>query len=202
MIIPHNVIPRAVVGTAKRRLKQRLPARNRVRAVLLVSLLALLPGAGRAEEDNPLVHEGVVPGALDQVWAAFTTRAGLESWMVAQAEIDLRIGGRLKTQYNPAGSVDDAKAIENTILSYEPRRMLSFRVTQAPQGFPFPNAIRKMWTVVYFEAQGEKATRVREVCLGFSDDDESRKMREFFNRGNAITLERLQKRFAPKPEAK
>ena len=59
-----------------------------------------------------------------------------------------------------------------------------------------------MWTVVYFEAEGEKATRVREVCLGFGEDDESRKMREFFNRGNAITLERLKKRFAAKGEAK
>ena len=55
-----------------------------------------------------------------------------------------------------------------------------------------------MWTVVYFEAQGEKATRVRGVSLGFGDDEESRKMREFFNRGNAITLEHLQKRFAAK----
>jgi hypothetical protein len=59
-----------------------------------------------------------------------------------------------------------------------------------------------MWTILYFEAQGEKATRVRGVCLGFGDDDESRKMREFFNRGNATTLQRLQKRFAEKADAK
>ena len=80
--------------------------------------------------------------------------------------------------------------------------MLSFRVTKALQGFPFPNAIQNMWTVIYFEAQGEKTTRVREICMGFGEDEESKKMREFFNRGNATTMEHLQKRFAPKTDAK
>ena len=56
--------------------------------------------------------------------------------------------------------------------------------------------------IVYFEPQGEKATRVRGVSMGFGNDDESRKMRQFFNRGNAYTLQRFQKRFAPKIGAK
>ncbi len=42
-----------------------------------------------------------------------------------------------------------------------------------------------------------KATRVREVNTEFGNDDESKKMRDFFNRDNAYTLQRLQKRFAP-----
>jgi uncharacterized protein YndB with AHSA1/START domain len=172
------------------------------RVVSLMLALAVLPSVCGAQDENRLVHEGVVNAPLDEVWAAYTTKAGLESWMVAHAEIELKVGGRLKTCYDPKGTVDDAKAIENTILSYEPMRMLSFKVTKAPQGFPFPSAITNMWTVVYFEAQGEKATRVRGVSLGFSNDDESKKMREFFNRGNAVTLERLQKRFAAKPDAK
>jgi len=82
------------------------------------------------------------------------------------------------------------------------QRMLSFKVAKAPQGFPFPKAVTNMWTVVYFEPQGQHATRVRGVSLGFGDDEESTKMREFFNRGNAVTLEGLQKRFAAKPQAK
>jgi uncharacterized protein YndB with AHSA1/START domain len=164
--------------------------------------LAVSVNVDCADEVNPLVHEGIVDAPLEQVWAAYTTQAGLESWMVAHAEIDLKVGGLMKTTYDPKVAVDDAKAIHNTILSYEPMRMVSFRVTKAPQGFPFPNAIKNMWTVVYFEAQGEKATRVREVSMGFGNDDESKKMREFFNRGNAVTMERFQKRFAAKPDAK
>jgi len=176
--------------------------KNTAGVVLFMIALALLPGVCRAQDDNRLVHEGIVNAPLDQVWAAFTTREGLESWMAAHAEIELKLGGTMKTQYDPKGTIDDAKAIENTILSYEPMRMLSFKVTKAPQGFPFPNGIKNMWTVVYFEAQGEKATRVRVVSMGFGNDDESKKMRGFFNRGNAFTLQRLQKRFAAKADAK
>ncbi len=172
------------------------------RVAIYLIIVAILPNPSRAEEDRGLIHEGLVNGPLNQVWAAYTTKAGLESWMVAHAEIDMKIGGLLKTQYDPKGTTDDATAIANTILSFEPMRMVSFRVTKPPRGFPFPNAIANMWTIVYFEAEGENATRVREVCLGFGEDDESRKMREFFNRGNAITLERLKKRFAAKEATK
>jgi len=172
--------------------------KNTSRLVLFMIVLALLPGVCRAQDDSRLVHEGIVKAPLDQVWAAFTTRKGLESWMVAHAEIEIKLGGTMKSQYDTKGTVDDARAIENTILSYEPLRMLSFKVTKAPQGFPFPNAIKNMWTVVYFEAQGGKATRVRVVSMGFGNDDESKKMRQFFNRGNAFTLQLLQKRFAAK----
>jgi uncharacterized protein YndB with AHSA1/START domain len=170
--------------------------------VLTVVALALLPNISRAQEDNRLVHEGIVNAPLDQVWAAFTTKEGLESWMAAHAQIELKLGGTIKTQYDPKGTIDDARAIENTILSYEPMHMLSFKVAKAPQGFPFPNAIKNMWTVVYFEPRGERATRVREVSMGFGNDDESQKMREFFDRGNAFTVQRLQKRFAKKADSK
>ena len=132
--------------------------KNIVRTVLVMTALALLLAVGRAQNNDRLAHEVIVNAPLDQVWAAYTTKAGLESWMVAHAEIELKIGGKMKTQYDPKGTVEDAQAIENTILSYELMRMLSFKVTKAPQGFPFPNAITKMWTVVYFEAEGEKTT--------------------------------------------
>src|SRR5205823_10227378 len=134
---------------------KRIQMMNLLRLVLLMITLWLLPNAGRAQDEKPLVHEAIVNAPLDQVWAAYTTKAGLESWMVAHAEIELKLGGKMKTRYDPKGTVDNAKAIENTILSYEPMRMISFKVTKAPQGFPFPSAITNMWTVVYFEAQGE-----------------------------------------------
>ncbi len=172
------------------------------RTAFLVITMVALPSVGRDQNDNRLVHEATVNAPVDQVWAAYTTKPGLESWMVAHAQIDLRIGGTMKTCYDSNGTVDGPKGIENMILSYDPMRMLSFKVTKAPEGFPFPNAIKSVWTVVYFEPQGEKVTRVRGVTLGFGDDEESRKMREFFNRGNAATLETLQKRFAPKAELK
>ena len=176
--------------------------KNTALAVSFVFILLLSPDLSRAQDSSRLIHEGVVNAPADQVWAAFTTKEGIESWMAAHASIDLKIGGTMKTQYDPTGTVDDAKAIWNTIISYEPGRMLSFRVTKAPDSFPFPNAIKGMWTVVYFIAESDKTAFVRVVSMGFGSDDESKKLREFFNRGNAVTLQRLQKRFAPKADTK
>src|SRR5438128_1166432 len=114
--------------------------KNAISFVLLLIALSVLPNAGRAEEVAPLVHEVTVNGPLDQVWAAYTTKAGLESWMTPHADVQLKVGGSMKVQYGSQGTTDDPKAIVNTILSYEPMRMYSFKVAKPPEGFPFPTA--------------------------------------------------------------
>jgi uncharacterized protein YndB with AHSA1/START domain len=164
--------------------------------------LALLSLAGPAQGQEPLVTEGVVDAPLDSVWNAFTTTAGLESWMAAHASFDLRIGGTMQAVYAPEGKLGDASTIENTILAYEPKRMLTIKVSKAPAGFPFPIAIRSMWTVIYFEAVDSTQTRIREVSMGFGTDEESQKMRQFFDRGNGYTLVALQKRFGSTPNGR
>src|SRR5271166_3373506 len=45
------------------------------------------------------ITEGVVNAPLDAVWNAFATKKGQEAWNVAHAEIDLKIGGRMRTHY-------------------------------------------------------------------------------------------------------
>ena len=75
-------------------------------------------------EANELVTEGMIGAPVDAVWAAFTTKEGQESWNVAHAEIDLKIGGKMRTHYDPAGRIGDPNTIENTILCFEPKRML------------------------------------------------------------------------------
>lgn len=122
--------------------------------------------------------------------------------MVAHSELEMKVGGLMRTHYDPKGKIGDPKTIENTIISYDPERMLSMRVTKAPEGFPFPNAVKGMWTVIYFEPAGPLATRVRFVGLGFGEDEESKKMRAFFDKGNAYTLKKLQERFAPKRQGR
>ena len=170
----------------------------RICLVSFMFFLALLPVSTSAQDETRLVHQGVVNEPVDQVWGAFTSKEGMESWMTAHARVDLRVGGTMKSQYDPNGTVDDASAIENTVLSFDPMSMLSFKVTRAPDGFPYPNAIKNMWTVVYFIPEGNNTTRVKEISMGFGKDDESKKMREFFDRGNAFTLQELQKRFSAK----
>jgi uncharacterized protein YndB with AHSA1/START domain len=170
------------------------------RGAVVLALLAGLCGPASAQDVSPIVHEGIVEASLERVWTAFTTSEGLRSWLAPHAEIDLRVGGLMRTNYNQQGQLGDPQTIENTILSFEPGRMLSIRVSKAPATFPFPNAVRQMWSVVYFEAAGPERTTVREVSLGFSTDEESQRMRAFFNQGNATTLSQLQRHFTASPQ--
>ena len=145
---------------------------------------------------SPLIHEGIVEAPLTEVWNVWSTGEGLRLWMAPHAEIDLRVGGLMRANYNPDGQLGDSQTIVNTVLSFEPKRMISIRVVKAPDGFPFPNAMAQMWSVIYFAAASANKTAVREVSLGFGSDEESQRMRAFFNKGNAATLSQLQRHFA------
>ena len=149
-------------------------------------------------ESDQLITEGIIGAPVDVVWAAFTTKEGQESWNVAHAKIDLKVGGKMLTHYDPNGRIGDPNTIENTILCFEPKRMLAIQVISPPEKFPYKNAIKNMWTVLYFEDAGPSRTHLRLVGTGYGSDDESQKLRNFFDKGNTYTLKKLQEKFADK----
>lgn len=165
-------------------------------AAAALALAACMVGRVSTQDTGQIVSEAVIEAAPEAVWTAWTTSAGLRGWLAPHVEIDLQLGGLMRTNHNPQGKLGDPQTIENTILSFEPGNMLSTRVAAFPRDFPFPKAVGDMWTVVYFDAAGEGRTRVRVVGLGFGPDDESQRMRAFFERGNAATLEQLRRYFS------
>ena len=147
-------------------------------------------------ETGPLAAAADVNAPVGQVWAAFTTSAGIESWMTAEGDVELRVGGLMRTSYRKGAPLDGDTAIHQSILAFDPGRMLSFRTVKSPADFPFAAVIGTTWTVVYLEPLGDARTRVTVRMLGFTADPESQKMRAFFARGNQATVDALVKRFA------
>ena len=148
-------------------------------------------GGAAAEPAEPLVSEAVIDAPVQTVWDLFTTREGMESWAVAKAAIELRVGAIWRTSYAAGSTLDDETVIETEVLAFDPGRMLAARTTRPPAGFPFPTAIRQTWYVLYIEPLGDARTRVVHKMFGFTEDEESRKMRAFFERGNAYQLNQL-----------
>lgn len=142
-----------------------------------------------------VVTEGLIEAPVEQVWAALFTKEGLESWNVAHADIDLKVGGKMLTHYDPKGRIGDPNTIENIILSYEPNRMLSMKVGTPPANFPFKTAIKDVWHVLHLNPLGPTRTRLEIIGLGYGSDEESQKLRAFFEKGNAYTLKKLQEKF-------
>jgi uncharacterized protein YndB with AHSA1/START domain len=150
------------------------------------------------DDESRQVTEGIIDAPLDAVWNALATKKGLEAWNVAHAEIDLKIGGKMLTHYDAKGKIGDANTIENLILAFEPQKMLTMKVGKPPEKFPYKDAIKNVWHVMYFYDAGPGRTRLRLVGLGYGPDEESQKLRAFFEKGNAYTLKKLQEHFARK----
>lgn len=161
----------------------------------VAALSCFQPSGLPAQDISPIIAEGIINAPIDTVWASWTTSDGLRSWLAPHAETDLRIGGLMRSNYHAQGTLGDPRTIENTILSFEPQRMLSIKVSTPPQAFPFPNAIDEMWTVIYFKPADSARTHLRVVGLGFRATEESQNMRAFFERGNVATVQQLQRRF-------
>jgi hypothetical protein len=51
---------------------------------------------------------------------------------------------------------------------------------------------------MHFEPLGPARTRLQLIGLGYGPDEESRKLRAFFQKGNAYTLKKLQDWFVAK----
>jgi uncharacterized protein YndB with AHSA1/START domain len=165
-----------------------------VKRVLAASSLLFAALVWRVAAEEPPVVEEVVDAPPAEVWRLFTTKEGLSSWLSPVAEIDLRIGGAIRTNYNPQGKIGGLGTLTRTILSYDPARMLSLKTSGVPADFPSKKLMESVWTVIYFEPAGEARTRVRVVGLGYGDDAESKVLRDLFEKGNAGTLEKLKRR--------
>ena len=53
----------------------------------------------RLDSPKALKFEVIVPAKLDEVWTAFTTSAGLNTWLWQDCTVDLREGGGWTVHY-------------------------------------------------------------------------------------------------------
>jgi uncharacterized protein YndB with AHSA1/START domain len=163
-------------------------------ALVMTAALALSKSATAG--DNTLV-DGFINAPLSQVWRIFTTREGYKSTGVNQVDIDLKIGGHIRT-HSGGGDLGDAETLDNEILAFDPEHMLALRVAHAPSGVPHHASWDDAWTVTYFDAAGENMTRVRVMAVGFSAAPESRALRDYLEKTNREMLDRAAKPYWPK----
>lgn len=147
---------------------------------------------------NGLMHERTIDAPASEVWQAFTSGAGLKSWMAAEAQVDLKTGGKMLTTYKKGATLGDDSTIENTFLVVLPERIVAVHCTKPPADFPFKTAFAQVWTVLYFDPVNEKQTRVRCASLNYGTDEEAQKCREHFDKGNDWTINKLKEKFEKK----
>lgn len=162
--------------------------------------------ASRPSEGRILRHSGVVNASPDAVWKVFTTEEGWTTAVgVAKCAIDLRVGGTIRSVYDKNATIGDESTITNTILAYEPERMIALKAT-APKNAPefIKAACETGWSVIRFDpiAGAPDRTMLTITGMGYRDSDLHKQAYEFFDKGNAWTLKKIQDHFASPAQAK
>lgn len=168
--------------------------------MMTVLSLILLAGAPEQEPvtvtklaapEKALRFEVAVPASVDAVWDAFSTTAGLETWLWREAKVDLREGGDWLVLY-PEG-----KTGGGTVVSYIPKHKLVLRAL-APERFP---TVRQERTTAVFEFEPLSATltRVTLVQTGWKSGKEWQDAYDYLAEGNAQLLKQLRGRFLGGP---
>lgn len=162
-----------------------------IQSVTLVFIAGLIFSSISVAQEPRAVFEVEIDASVDDVWTAFTTTQGLKSWVAPLADIDFKVGGKWRANYQKDGKLGDATTIENTILSYDPKRMISLKTTGFPTGFPFEDAAKETWTVFYFTPVSKIKTKITVVGLGYNDTEQSKSMRSFFETANKYSMDQL-----------
>ena len=144
------------------------------------------------------INEATINAPVAVVWNVWTSGEAYKSLGVAQAEVDLRVGGFIRAHYSVTGVLGDDETVVNKILAYEPQRMIAMRIERPPKSFPFKEAWKTVWTVITLTDLGNNQTHIRTASMGFGADEESMAMRRFFETGNGSTLKTLQNRLEGK----
>lgn len=136
--------------------------------------------------DNLVLQQSfVVNVSLDSVWNAYTTKKGWESWAVAKAEIDFKINGIIKTNYNKDGKIGDDKTITLHVINYIPKRMITLQA-ELTKNFPdFMKADEKdLFNMILFEKISPTKTKVISYGIGYKNSEKYMSLMKFFIKGN------------------
>lgn len=168
---------------------------RRLQRFLLILLTTWCSTAWATESSST---EGFINAPLAEVWRLFTSADGLRRAGAAQSEVDLKVGGTIRTHVDPNGRLGDERTLVQRILAFDPQRMLALRIEDAPADLPGGAAARDVWTVVYFTAAGADMTQVRIVGLGFTDEAPSQALRQHLDTTHRALLAQLAKPYWPK----
>lgn len=183
---------------------------KRLFAAIIVLTLPITAQAAEAVKDTSYVaagsrvlrHEVVVAASAADAWSAFTTVEGWRGWAtpyVTLSTAQLAVDAEFESSYHLDAKPGDERNIHHRVLAYIPGRMFAFRTVQSPKGFPFPDEVLQVFSVVEFEPLGAKRTRVSLSMIGYGRGPGFDGLYGFFSKGNPWSLTKLAERFETGP---
>jgi uncharacterized protein YndB with AHSA1/START domain len=162
------------------------------RLVVLMLLVATHAAAQPLAPDITVTR--VIAAPVADVWKAWTTTEGLESFFAPKAaKVEPRVGGAFELWFGvnlPEGSRGTEGCLVHSITPME-QIVLEWN---AP---PTIAAIRPLRTLVYldFKPQGADRTEVTLRNFGYGQGDDWQKSKAYFEKAWVAVMDGLQKRF-------
>jgi len=162
-------------------------------------LAALLLAATAAHAAERAIDKTVdVNASVDDVWDAWTTRAGIVSFFAPDAKIEPRVGGAFEVYIDPEAPPGSRGADDMRFMALQPKRMLSF-TWNAPPHLPEARAQRTL-VILRLQPVGDKQTRVTLHHVGWGDGGEWDQAYAYFDKAWGGVLANLKKRFDQGPQ--
>ncbi|MBL7561210.1 SRPBCC domain-containing protein [Olleya sp. YSTF-M6] len=139
-----------------------------------------------------LIQELTVKAPIDSVWNAYTTKKGWENWAVPLAEVDLKVGGHIKTNYNEQGKIGDSTTIITHIINYVPKRLLTLQA-EITDNFPefMKDDAKDFFNVIYFDELENGDTNIKSFGIGYKNNPKYLSLMNYFIPANEKTLMKL-----------
>jgi len=139
-----------------------------------------------------LIQEFNVNVPIDSVWNAYTTKKGWESWATALAEVNIKNGGLIRTNYNKNGKIGDSTTIVLHVKNYVPKKLITL---QAELTTNFPEFMKEdekdLYNLVYFESIKPSVTKVTSYGIGYKNNAKYKSLLKFFIKGNTMSYVNL-----------
>ncbi len=129
---------------------------------------------------------------LESVWEAYTTKTGWENWAVPLAEVDFKLNGTIRTNYNKEGQIGDSTTITINVLNFIPNKLITL---QAEMSKHFPDFMQReekdFYNIIIFENVDENKTKVISYGLGYKNNEKYKSLMKFFISANEETTMNL-----------
>lgn len=156
----------------------------------------------QSDGNHMLVHEVVIDAPRGEVWSMVSTADGWKQWAAPVAWAPAGRPDVIETSYTPGARPGDPSTIRQQVLLRLPERLMVFRTIKAPARFPDLDAFANVLSILELEPLGERRTRVRLIGSPYPDSEAGRRLLDFFERGNRISLDKLRARFESPPPIK
>ena len=162
-------------------------------------------GKSPVSEEKQIAVETTVNAGLADVWRAWTTNEGVQTFFARTTNVDLTIGGPYEMLFDTDAPRGQMGSEGCKVLSYLPMEMLSFSWNAPPE---FTHARGHLtWIVVRLEELSGDRVNVKISHLGWdgmkaahpSHADEWNEVYDYFSKAWPFVLENLKNRFDEGP---